>query len=51
MDWGSDQVSWRRGFEGVASGEARERMEGAPGKSEGLVCGKNRRKRHVASPL
>lgn len=53
--WGSDQISWRTGFEWVASGEARERMEGAPGKSlamsEGLVCGKKRRKSHVASSL
>lgn len=57
--WGSDQISWRTGFEWVASGEARERMQGAPGKSlamslamrEGLVCGKRRRKSHVASSL
>lgn len=49
----SDQVSWRRGFECVAFGEAREGMEGAPGMgvgmSKGLVCGKKRRKAHVAS--
>lgn len=39
VDWEPDQVSWRRGFEWEAFGEARQRMEWGPGKSLASLWG------------